>query len=128
MRTTVFIPFFLVLLPGCAQPSASPARDAADLALAEKARDAVLDLVRSDRALFIGNPDPDRLEALPLVRFDEHQYSFGAFLVNVEQHWYSADFGLEGPEPYLYNGPLRVRPDGRWEAGRPNLKRVHRRP
>jgi hypothetical protein len=125
MRKAVLLSLGLLSLAGCAQSSTALARGDAELALAEKARDAVLALIRSDRGLFFGNPDPDRLKALPLVRLDEHLYAFGAFEVDVEQHGYAADVavGLEGAEVYLYNGPLRVRPDGRWEAGRPEVRR-----
>jgi serpin B len=94
---------------------------------AEKAKAALVGLVRSGRGLFIGNPDPDRLARLPVPR-DASVFSLGAFWIDAGKRTYHAEFGVEGPEPYLYEGVFTVEETGEWRAEQPQLTRFHRRP
>jgi serpin B len=94
---------------------------------AEKAKAALVGLVRSDRGLFIGNPDPDRLATLPVPR-DASVFSLGAFWIDSGKRTYHAKIGAEGPEPYLYEGVFTVEATGEWRAERPQLTRLHRMP
>jgi len=103
---------------------AAPAED--DAAMALKAKEAMLDLIRSDRRLFIGDPDPVILARLELKKRDEHQYSLGAFVIDVVAKTYSADIGQDAPEVYFYSGKFEVDAAGRWKAMKPQVQRGRR--
>jgi hypothetical protein len=92
---------------------------------AEKAKTALLRLIRSDREFFVGNPDPDRLEGIPLS-FDDLQepqkFSWGAFVIDVKQRTYHADIVAEGVAAWFYSGTFQVDASGQWTAGKPKVQ------
>jgi len=117
----------LALFAGCGPTATSQSRIPSDeLVMGEKAKAALVELVRSDRNLFIGNPDPDILAGLRLENCGNHEFGLGRFIINVEKRQYQATIGLEGPEPYHYYGSFEVHSEGRWHALRPELQRFHR--
>jgi hypothetical protein len=129
-RSLVAAPLLCVwtAVAGCS--SVEPANSAPAAALepstltAEQAKEAVLELVRSHPGVFIGSPDPDRLEQCSLREFDDDEWSFGAFVVDLRHRNYWADIGED--EMYHYYGSIQWR-EGRWVAGEPELQRFHRR-
>ncbi len=94
---------------------------------AEQAKDALLRFIRANRATFIGNPDPDKLAAIPVKPGTDGYFWLGAFRLDLSNHKYSADIGFEGPEPYHYYGSF-VERDGTWTAEPPSFQRFHRLP
>jgi hypothetical protein len=118
----------LPLAAGCAASATTSGRGEDELAMAEKGKAALLELIRSDRHLFIGDPDPDILARLKLKKYDEHQYSLGAFVIDVDRKLYHAGTGNSGPEQYFYSGRFEVDPAGRWRATKPEVQRGWRMP
>jgi hypothetical protein len=105
--------------PGGQPPETAAPTDQAD---AEKAKAALLRLIRSDRTLFEG-ADPDRLEkiAVSRVRGNEPQkYDWGAFDINAKPRTYSAVIEHGGGGAF-YSGRFTVDTAGRWTAEKPNV-------
>jgi hypothetical protein len=96
---------------------------------AEQARQAVLALIRSRPQVFVGAPDLDRLAKLPLKERGDGEYSFGAFVVNLQKRWYAAHVGGddERHDAWSYNGSF-VRRDGQWIATEPKVTEFHQPP
>jgi len=107
------------LLVGCNAASTTPGRGADELALAEKAKAAIIALARSDRNIFF-RLEPDRFQSVRVKKGDEpHEYFIGAFTVNVEKRLYWADVG-DMKHHWFYHGTFAVDQDGRWTANRPD--------
>ena len=91
---------------------------------AEKAKSALLRLIRSDRKLFVGNPDPDRLERIAVSCYDAREpqmFSWGAFVIDVKQRTYNANIGEEAIEVWFYSGTFQVNASGQWTAIAPKV-------
>lgn len=116
---------------GCSRsghaPSVARSNEPPAVFTSDQARQAVLDLIRSQPNAFIGSPDPDRLQKLPLEERADGKYAFGAFVVDLPNQRYSADIGHDAPELYSYNGSFVIR-DGRWIASEPEVMRLHQPP
>jgi hypothetical protein len=94
----------------------------------ERARQAVLDLMREDPKAFVGSPDPQVLGDMPLVDQGNGEYRFGAFSVNPAAARYSASLDPSGGgEAYFYHGDL-VYQRGQWRATNPAVQRIHKAP
>ena len=108
----------LFLLAGCTPQAARPAAED-DAALAAKAKAALVELARATPPVFLEGLDADRLAAIPLTPGDlPHMFYLGAFQINVEKHYYSADIG--GPAwQQWYHGTFTVDASGRWTANKP---------
>ena len=106
--------------------SASPAATQPSLT-AEAAKRAVVELIRTHRNTFIGNPDPDRLAALPLIDFGDGSYAFGVIVVNPTEGWYNATAGQDAPEVYQYTGRI-VLEGNTWVATEPTVARFWKHP
>ena len=91
---------------------------------AVQAKQAVIELVRANRKMFIGSPDPDMLAALPLEDRGSGEFAFGAFVVYPNQRLYKADIGFGAPEVYSYLGSFE-RKDDKWIASEPEVSRFH---
>lgn len=91
---------------------------------AEQAKDALVRFIRANPAAFVGQPDPEKLAQLPMQLQRDGRYALGAFVIDVAKSTYSAAIGLQGPEPYFYNGTF-VQHDGTWTAEAPGVQRVH---
>jgi hypothetical protein len=92
---------------------------------ADKAKTALLRLIRSDRKFFVGNPDPDRLERILLSSYDlqePQKFSWGAFVIDVQQRTYHADIVAEGVAAWFYSGTFQVDASGQWTAGKPEVQ------
>ena len=88
--------------------------------MAEKAKAALVVLARANPKMFEGL-DPDRLADVPLKSGEEqHTYRLGAFTINVEERWYSADIGNMQWHQW-YRGDFIVDPSGRWTADKPTV-------
>ena len=68
-------------------------------------------------------PDPELLKGLPILPEEDGKLGFGAFTVDTERLWYSADIQWRGGM-HSYNGGFVFR-DGRWLAEPPELLRFH---
>jgi hypothetical protein len=97
---------------------------------AEKAKAALLQLIRDNPGLFIGEPDPEHLEKLSLVKFENEEYLLGAFHIDLENKGYSAMIGVgdDAGEVYYYHGKFQVDEQGRWTAVKPEVARLHSLP
>ena len=118
MRRPVIFAMGLLLLAGCTpQGARPPAED--DAALAAKAKAALVELARAKPPVFLEGLDADRLEAIPLQTGDlPHTFYLGAFRINVEKRYYTADIG--GPAwQQWYHGTFTVDASGRWTANKP---------
>lgn len=89
---------------------------------AENAKAALLRLIRGNRKVFVGDPDPDRLENLAVEAYDPQEpskFSWGGFIIDVKNRSYSAAIGGEGTGMWFYSGVFEVDAAGRWTAGQP---------
>ena len=109
----------LFLLAGCTPQAARPAAETDDAALAAEAKAALVELARAQPPVFLEGIDADHLAAIPLQKGDlAHTFYLGAFRIDVEKHYYSADIGnLEWHR--LYHGTFTVDEKGRWTANKP---------
>jgi hypothetical protein len=130
MRHVAFVALLFLAglaVAGCAVGTATAPRGDDELALAEKAKAAILELARSDPEIFEGL-QADRLAHVPLKKGDEpHQYWFGAFTIYVGKRLYAADIGNDWWQ-HWYNGTFAVDESGRWTANRPHVTYADRFP
>jgi hypothetical protein len=111
---------FSLLLASCAVSKTGPARGDDELAMAEKAKAAILVLARSDRELF-ERLDADKLQQVPIKKGDEpHRYYWGAFEIDVQKRWYAADIGNMQWHQF-YSGTFVVDASGSWRAEGPQV-------
>ena len=94
---------------------------------AEKAKSALIAYIRDHRKEFIGDPDPEKLNAIPLTHFDEHGFALGRFVIDLKTKSFQAMIGEKGPEPYFYEGDFKVQEDGNWVVEKINLTRIHKK-
>lgn len=110
-------------LPGVRQPASSPAVDR------EKFKAALIAYIDAHRGGFIGRRDSEDLKDKPMVRLvpsePEGKYTLGEFTIVPGKMRFSAQYGMRGPEPYLYEGTFTRLPDGSLQVGEVNLTRFH---
>ena len=94
---------------------------------ASQAKHAIIELVRAHPKIFIGSPDVEWLGTIPLEDRGSGEFTFGAFVVNPDQRWYTADIGFGAPEVYSYSGSFE-RKDDNWIASEPEVSRLHESP
>jgi hypothetical protein len=128
MTTAVWALYLSAAVAGCSPSERAapepPSREQPATLTAQRARQAVLELIRARPDAFIGCPDPDELAELPLEERGEGEYAFGAFVVNLPNRWYAADIGHDAPELYHYRGSFERR-NGEWIASEPEVSRFH---
>jgi hypothetical protein len=108
----------LFLLAGCIPQAERPTAQTDDAAMALQAKAAIVALTRAQPSLFEGL-DADTLAATPLQPGDRpHTYFLGAFTINVEKRYYSADIGGLAWHQF-YHGTFAVDAAGRWTANEP---------
>jgi len=109
-----------LLTVGCVASRMGPAGGDDELAMAEKAKAAILALARSDRKLF-DRLDADKLQQVPIKKGDEpHRYYWGSFEIDVQKRWYAADIGNMQWHQW-YSGVFTVDAAGQWQAARPDV-------
>src|SRR4051812_30914884 len=86
----------------------SPKRSRGELT-AELAKAALLELIRTNPKVFIGNPDPKILAQLPIEPNGGSKYIFGVFRVDLTHRHYQAEIGQDAPEVYLHDGTFTER-------------------
>jgi hypothetical protein len=93
-----------------------------DATSAAKAKDAIIELVRAKQVDFCwAHANADEMAKLPLNKFDDGEYYFGPFHVNLREHTYYAYLGFTD-EHYDYRGTFQV-VGRRWKALPPELTR-----
>jgi hypothetical protein len=122
MRFAILILVCLVCGAGC---SPAPPGNASSALTADKARDALLDLLRREPDLFIGNPSAERFATIALDDRHDGTFGWGAFVINPAARTYSADLNTSGPgEAYFYSGTFEFR-WRQWTANKPQVQRMH---
>lgn len=117
------------------QPSATEAAKAdtdRNKADAEKAKAGLLKLIRGSKSLFIGQPDSDRLERMPVKHWDRDdpsKFYWSAFEIDVKEHRYSAEIGSDAlGTTWFYSGKFTVTKTGEWVPDKPKvIEAFHRR-
>lgn len=90
---------------------------------ARKAKAAFLTLIRQDRTLFVGNPDPDELEKFPLKKNGSHKFFLGGLEIDVRARTYSIVVEhVSGSSIWFYDGTFDVKSDGTWTASKPSVQ------
>ena len=102
----------IAILAGCA-PNAS-SRTSAD---AEKAKTALLELMRSKASPFEG-ADPLRFEKIEVKNHSNDEYTWGAFIIYLNKKRYSAEI-VSTSAAWFYNGRFSVDSSGKWKAETP---------
>jgi hypothetical protein len=94
-----------------------------DAVQAAKAKDAIIDLVRTKQVDFCWkHANAEEMAQIPLEKWGEGEYDFGPFHINLREHTYRAYLGYTD-EWYDYHGSFVV--DGRrWKALPPKLIRA----
>ncbi len=109
----------LILLAGCTPQAVRKPAAEDDQVLAAKAKAALVELARAKPPVFLEGLDADSLQACPLTSGDlPHTFRLGAFTINVEKFWYSADIGNMQWHQW-YNGTFAADASGRWKANKP---------
>src|SRR5262249_21729996 len=88
---------------------------------AERAKAAIVRLIRAPADLFVNNPDPNQLEKLALEPWDleePHQFSWGGFVIDVKAKTYSLDL-IGQHDSYFYRGEFAVDIANKWTAREP---------
>jgi hypothetical protein len=92
---------------------------------AEKAKAGLVKLIRKQRSLFMGNPDPDRLEKMPVKHADSdspNTYYWSAFTIDVREQRYSAEIESDALKTaWFYSGKFRIDKAGQWIAEKPKV-------
>ena len=108
-----------LLIVGCAKHP-----DTMQSISADDAKAAVIALIREHPGEFIGNPDPETLQELPLTDMGDGTWVFGAFTVCPAERRYSALVDVGAAESYFYEGKLKTRAHVAF-AVRPSITRYH---
>jgi hypothetical protein len=125
LKTTMAVLMVSLAFAGCGgspvpqetSPSVAVDRQEAD---AERAKAALIALVRGNPGLFEGHPDPDKLQGLPLEESESGTYRLGRFQIDVTKRSYSALIGND-QTAVLYRGPFETSPTGQWMSGKPEI-------
>jgi hypothetical protein len=90
---------------------------------AEKAKAALLKLIRDKPGLFVGHPDPERLQQMPVKPSDPQNpnaFHWSAFEIDVRERWYSATISSEAlGTTWFYHGKFTIDPAGKWIPAEP---------
>ena len=90
---------------------------------AEKAKAALLELIRSDPKLFVGSPDVEKIAKLPVRIHEVHRFTWSAFVIDVSKRTYHADLVPKegsGLNAWFYSGKFEVNAAGHWTAQKPD--------
>jgi hypothetical protein len=74
---------------------------------------------------FIGRSNSEDLKAKPLVRESENQCALGEFTIFPATMRFRAQYGWQGPEPYVYEGEFTRAINGSLQVSNVKLTRLH---
>ena len=129
-RTAFSCAIVAALLTGCtSRPSAPASSQALDLGDFKAALIAYID---THPGVFIGRGSAAGLKDKPLVPLaspdSERRYSLEEFIIVPSEMRFQANYGVQGPEPYVYEGEFTNSANGSLEVGTVKLTRFHVRP
>jgi hypothetical protein len=87
---------------------------------AERAKAALIELIRREPKAFPGNPKPDELAKLPLLREVDGRFTFGGVRLDLKDLSYSLVLGANGLATAFIDGKFTQK-DGAWRADLPTV-------